>query len=157
MNHAIFNPKRLMLVLALLLIQMVSITSCSGDEPDMLVGYYLSVQYHEGTLASNEGALDDIMGDSDAGNIMITTIRNLRQAIQDAYPRPSKKGNDVAVLTACDSIYRAYKNMYGQLEQGTICVLHLCRANMNGKIVRDSRTLTVYRFGALPPNSDFPE
>lgn len=156
MNNAILNPKRLMLVLALLLIQMVSMTSCSGDEPDMVVGYYLSVQYQEGTLASTQGSADGIMGESEGGNIMISTINDLRQAIKDAYPVPSKKGNDVAVLTACDSIYRAYKKMYGQMEQGTICVLHICRANMDGEIVKDSRILTVYRFGALPIHAGTP-
>ena len=32
-----------------------------------------------------------------------------------------------------------------------------CRANMEGHIVKESRTLTVYRFGALPPNAGIPE
>ena len=32
-----------------------------------------------------------------------------------------------------------------------------CRANMKDDIGKESRTLTVYRFGALPPNAGFPE
>ncbi len=157
MNDHIFNPKKLLLTLSLLLFPLMSLTSCGDDESDLMVGYYLSIQSQVGYMSSSENEGQGTMSDSNYGNVLYTTITKMRQALHNAYPIVSKEGNDVAVLSACDNIYREYKNMYGALEKNTICVVKIYRTRMDGDIVVNSKTLTVYHFGALPPGMDSSE
>lgn len=157
MNNNIFNPKRLLLGLSLLFFPLMSLTSCGNDEPDLMVGYYLSINSQVGYMATTENEEQGTMSDSNYGNVLYTTITKMRQALHNAYPIASKDGNDVAVLSACDNIYREYKSMYGALEKNTICVAKIYRARMDGEIVVSSKTLTVYHFGALPPGMDSSE
>ena len=74
----------------------------------------------------------------------------MRAALQEAYPAYTHQGNDVAVLTSLNDIYRAYKVAYSDFEGYTVCVLTLYRAKMDGDIVVGSQPITTYHFGALP-------
>ena len=150
--------RRLLLTLALLVIPLLMLTSCGDDDDDMLVSYYMSIDSSVGYSASSEDEQQGTMSENSSGNVLYTTITRMKRALRNAYPIADYQGNDPAVLTACDNIYREYKNMYGAHEKNTVCVVKILRTHIdNDGIVRDSRTLTVYHFGALPPSLDSPE
>jgi len=128
--------------------------SCSDNEPELRVDYYLSIDSEESFMASNEDESQGTMSDADHGNVLYTTITRMKTALRDAYPVPDYQGADAAVLTACDKIYRNYKGMYGQFEKNTICVVKLKRVRLEDNVAVSSRTLTTYSFGALPPGMD---
>ncbi|MBQ6168288.1 MAG: hypothetical protein IJK41_12790 [Muribaculaceae bacterium] len=150
----LFTSWRLLLLVGILAGALAGISSCGSDEPDMKVGYYLSVSSSEAYMASSEDEGQGTMSDTQHGNVLYTTITRMKNAVQNAYPTPDTKGADVAVLMACGKIYRDYKNMYGEYEKNTICVVKIMRTKLDDGIVVGSRTLTTYSFGALPPDKD---
>ena len=132
-------------------------TSCSSDGPELKVGYYLSINSSTGYMASTDDEDQGTMSENPNGNVLYTTITRMKAALRNAYPTPDTEGADVAVLMACDKIYRAYKGMYGPYEKNTICVVKIMRASLDDGVVVSSRTLTTYSFGALPPDKDHSE
>ena len=86
--------------------------------------------------------------------LLYTTIMSMKAALREAYPANDYEGNDAAVLTALDHIYYNYKRMYSHLERQNICVVKLYRTRMDGTIVKSSRALKAYHFGALPAELD---
>lgn len=153
----LISPWRLFLVVVVLVGTLAGVASCGGDEPEYLVGYYLSVNSSEAYKASDEDESQGTMSDTQSGTVLYKTITRMKNALSKAYPTPVIKGDDVAVLTACDKIYRDYKSMYGEYEKNTICVVKIMRVSLEGDIVVGSRTLTTYSFGSLPPDKDHAE
>ena len=145
--------KPLMTIL-LLIAFVLSVPSCGSDEPDMLVGYYMDIQSEIAYKASEDDEEQGTMSDHEETNVLYTTITRMQQALRNAYPVNDYAGNDAAVISALDSIYRDYKRMYGHLEKKTVCVVKLYRTKMNGTIVVGSRSLKTYQFGILPSNVD---
>ena len=145
---------RLFLLLGVLVGALTAVTACGSDEPELMVGYYLSINSSESFMASSEDESQGTMSDTQSGNVLYTTITRMKNAVRNAYPTPDYKGADVAVLMACDKIYRDYKSMYGEYEKNTICVVKIMRTSLNDGIVVGSRTLTTYSFGSLPPDKD---
>lgn len=153
----LFSPWRLVLLVGVLVGTLAGVASCGSDEPELKVGYYLSINSSEAFLASSDDEGQGTMSDTPNGNVLYTTITRMKNALRAAYPTPDYQGADVAVLMACDKIYRAYKGMYGEYEKNTICVVKIMRVSLDGDIVVGSRTLTTYSFGALPPDKDHSE
>lgn len=144
-----------MLAIVMLVGAVSGMTSCSSDEPELKVGYYLSISSSTGYMASSDDEDQGTMSESPNGNVLYTTISRMKAALRNAYPTPDTQGADVAVLMACDKIYRTYKGMYGPYEKNTICVVKVMRVSLDEDIVVSSRTLTTYSFGALPPDKDY--
>ena len=153
----LFTPWHVCLLVAVVIAALVGVTSCGSDEPDLMVGYYLSINSSESYMGSQDDEDQGTMSDSQHGNVLYNTITRMRRAMRDAYPTPDFKGDDAAVLGACDKIYRDYKSMYGEYEKNTICVVKIMRTRQDGDVVVGSRTLTSYSFGALPPDKDHAE
>ena len=152
-NH-IMSQWRLLLFTVVLVGSLAGVASCGGDEPEYQVGYYLSINSSESFMASQDDEDQGTMSDTPNGNVLYTTITRMRNALRNAYPTPDTQGADVEVLKACDKIYRDYKGMYGEYEKNTICVVKIMRTKLDDGIVVNSRTLTTYSFGALPPDKD---
>lgn len=144
------DPLRLPL-LALLLCCVMMITSC-GNEPDWLIGYYMSINSQVKLSLSDadetQGTSPDMVVD-----VLSNTVRRMRDAMQEAYPQDNRTGDDAAVLTALDGIYRDYKLSYADKEGSTVCVINLYRAKKDGDVVKESTPLKTYRFGALPEDT----
>lgn len=153
----LFVPWRVSLIVAVVLAALVAVTSCGSDEPEYLVGYYLSVNSSEAYMASEDDESQGTMSDTQNGNVLYKTITRMRNALVNAYPTPDTKGADVAILMACDKIFRDYKSLYGEYEKNTICVVKIMRVKLEDNIVVGSRTLTTYSFGSLPPDKDHSE
>lgn len=154
----LFTPWHLFLLIAVVVAALVGVTSCGHDDPELKVGYYLSVSSSEAYMASSDDEDQGTMSDTQSGNVLYTTITRMKQAVRNAYPAPQNNGDDAAVLVACDKIYRDYKRMYGEYEKNTICVVKIMRTSLNDEgIVVGSRTLTTYSFGSLPPDKDHAE
>ena len=153
----LFTPWRVCLLVAVVLAALVGVASCGSDEPDLMVGYYMSINSTDSFMASEDDEGQGTMSDTQHGNVLYTTITRMKKAMRDAYPTRDYKGDDAAVLNACDKIYRAYKSMYGEYEKNTICVVKIMRTRQDGDVVMSSRTLTTYSFGALPPDKDHAE
>ena len=138
-----------LLLFALLISSLPLLSSCSDDEPDYLVGYYLTID-SQITLKLNDVEDEQATAPDNSVDIISYTVRRMRAALQEAYPAYTHQGNDVAVLTSLNDIYRTYKVAYSDFEGYTVCVLTLYRAKMDGDIVVGSRPITTYHFGALP-------
>ena len=132
----------------------MGLTSCGSDEPDMLVGYYMEIQSSIAFMASSEDEEQGTMSDHEESNVLYTTIMRMKRALRETYPVTNYEGDDAAVISALDSIYRKYKSMYGAMERNTVCVVKLYRTSMDGIVVKHSRALKTYHFGALPPTTD---
>lgn len=146
------DPLRLPLLALLFSCLMLVVCSCSKDEPNWLVGYYMTIQSQVKLSLSDE---DESQGTSPdkAVDVLSNTVRRMRVAMQEAYPQDTRAGDDVAVLTACGDIYKDYKLSYADKEGHTVCVIKLYRAKKNGDIVIESTPLTTYHFGALPEDT----
>ena len=153
----LFTPWRVCLLVAVVLAALVGVASCGSDEPDLMVGYYMSINSTDSFMASEDDEGQGTMSDTQHGNVLYTTITRMKKAMREAYPTRDYKGDDAAVLNACDKIYRAYKSMYGEYEKNTVCVVKIMRTRQDGDVVMSSRTLTTYSFGALPPDKDHAE
>ena len=156
-NKLISSLCRVVLPVMAFLLLLPCSSSCGKDDKDLMVGYYMSINSKESFMASEDDENQGTTSANPDANVLYTTITRMKRALYDAYPTPRYGGDDVAVLAACDSVYRKYKNMYGALEKNTICVVKIMRTSQDGDIVVKSRTLTTYSFGALPPGKDSSE
>lgn len=136
----------------LMLSGLLFVSSCGNDEPDWLIGYYMSIDSQVKLSLTEE---DNSQGTSPAQavDVLSNTIRKMRTAMQDAYPKDTRKGDDAAVLTALGDIYRDYKESYADKERHTVCVVKLFRVKKSGVEVKDSSPLASYHFGALPEDT----
>lgn len=148
MNQLRYLPLLLLLSGCLLMIT----ASCGKDEPDWLVGYYLSINSQVRLTLTEEDEGQGTMPDKSV-DVLSNTVRRMRNALQDAYPVNKRQGDDGAVIMAVDNIYKDYAASYADKEGHTICVVQLCRAHMDGDVVKESRAIKTYHFGELPQDS----
>lgn len=141
-----------MLAVALVM-PLTFMTSCSNDEPDMLVGYYMTIDSQVRLSLYEE---DESQGTTSSPivDVLSYTLIQMRNALRNAYPQNNTHGNDAKVIAACDGIYKKYKSMYGAEERNTVCIVKLYRASMDGEVVKRSKALKTYRFGARPVKED---
>ena len=130
-------------------------TSCGDDEPDALVGYYLTIDSQVRLSLYEEDESQGTSANPDQ-DVLSNTIIKMRTALLETYPKTTVHGNDAAVITALDNIYKSYKSMYGHLERNTVCTVKLFRARMEDGIVVNSKAIKSYQFGALPQNTEQP-
>ena len=143
-----FNLCR-MLLLSLAFITTTTIfTSCGDDdEPSgMTIDYYLEVE---------EEFLVD--GSVDHTDRYYSPVTLMKESIRTAYPVPDANGNDNAVIRACDELQLRYYSMYDNKAEHLTCLVHLVRATMEGKIVKNSERLKTYNFDINPPESEIEE
>lgn len=148
-----FAPLRGLLLAVALVMPLTFMTSCSNDEPDMLVGYYMTIDSKVRLSLYEE---DESQGTSSSPivDVLSYTLVQMRTALRNAYPQNNTHGNDAKVIAACDGIYKKYKSMYGAEERNTVCIVKLYRASMDGEVVKRSKALKTYRFGARPVNEE---
>lgn len=129
-----------MLLLSILCVVSVSVfTSCTGeDEPETSIGYYLSVKPR--TSIYQRGGLPPGAKEFLIGNLTL----QMKEKIDEVYPVHDMKGNDAAVLVACDEVYDMY--VQSGLQHNAECIATLYRAQMSGIIVKKSHPLKTYRF-----------
>lgn len=122
-------------------------TSCGNDdEPVSTIQYYLEVE--------EEFLVDGAVDHTDRYHSPVTLMK---EVIQKAYPTPDAKGNDDAVITACDQLYQRYLEMYTGKAEHLTCLIHLVRANLSGDIVKQSERIKTYNFDINPYDIDFEE
>ena len=131
-----------------------SLTACDNDEPDLLIGYYMTIQSQ---VHLNLSEMDESQGTSSQpeADVLSLTIVRMRNALHEVYTHPSTQGNDAVVIAALDYIYNDYHNMYGSIEKNTVCVVKLYRARIDDEgVVKKSTALKSYRFGAQPVSTE---
>ncbi|MBQ9554769.1 MAG: hypothetical protein IJV05_00940 [Muribaculaceae bacterium] len=132
-----------LLALSLLFVtSLATLTSC-GDDDDpksTVIDYYLDVE--EEFLVN---------GSSDLADRYISPIPRMRQAIHKAYPTPDTKGNDEAVIAACDKEYEEYLEMYVGGAEHFTCLFRLVRATKSGTVVKQNEILKTYTYDINPP------
>lgn len=134
-----FNPCRMLLLsLAFIAINM-GLVSCGDDEPEAVIDYYVNVE--EKFLVNSSADLTDRYFSPDA---------RMREAIHKAYPTPDEKGNDAAVIQACDKEYAEYVAMYTGVNGHFTCLLHVMRAKKVGTIVKQSEKIRTYSYDINP-------
>jgi len=141
------------IAMLVMLISSLSLTSCGDDEPELLIGYYMSIHSQVGLTLS---PMDESQGttSSPEADMLSLTIVRMRAALHNVYSRPTVTGNDAAVITACDNIYNEYHAKYAGVERNTVCVVKIYRARMADGIVKESIPLKTYHFGAQPPEPE---
>ena len=132
---------------------MATLTSCGDDEPNLAVGYYLGIQ-SQVRLSLYEDDESQGTSASPVADPLSTTIIRMRAALRNAYPEPNNYGNDSRVIAALDAIFMDYKTTHHASERNTVCIVKLYRTRLEEGIVKKSRTLKTYHFGAIPPGSD---
>lgn len=143
MNHH-FNHCRLLLLSLVFIATAAMLSSCGNDdEPTSTIDYYLEVE--------EEFLVDGAVDHTDRYYNPITLMR---EAIRTAYPDPDAKGNDEAVIKACDELQIRYYSMYESKAEHLTCLVHLVRASMSGTIVKQSERLKTYSFDINPPEEE---
>ena len=140
MNHH-FNPCRALLIALLFIGAMVTFTSC-GDDDDpksTVIDYYLDVE--EEFLVN---------GSTDLTDRYYNPITRMRQVIRKVYPNPDSKGNDEAVIAACDREYEEFLGMYQGAEEHFTCLFRLVRATKAGGVVKQNEVLKTYVYDINP-------
>ena len=133
-------------IVVLSLLMAAFLTSCGDDEPaNGVVDYYIEVE--EQFLVN---------GSTDGTSRYDNPINLMKDAITKAYPEKTEKGNDKAVIDACDKAYEDYVKLYeGDLrDENLTALIHLKRAVRRGGIIKESETLKSYQFNI---NSHEPE
>lgn len=121
---------------------MLTFTSCGDDEPTAnVIDYYIEVE-EEFLINSSSDLIDRYYN----------PINMMREAIRTTYPEPNAQGNDEAVIAACEEVYQSYYRIYGsgQYEDHLTCTMHLVRAKLEGKIVRQSERIRTYVIDVNP-------
>ena len=137
------------LVFPLLLVAiMATVSSCGNDEPKSnVVDYYLDIE--EEFLVNGSTSLT---------SRYYSPITRMREVIRKTYPNPDSKGNDEAIVAACDKEYEDYCTMY-RSDNGDhfTCLFHLVRAVKSGDIVKQTETLRTYIYDINPKESNIVE
>ena len=144
---------RLFCLLMMLSIPMATLTSCGDDEPNLEVGYYLGIQSQVRLSLYEDDESQGTSASPIADPLSLTIIR-MRPALRNAYPEPNNYGNDSRVIAVLDAIFTDYKTTHHASERNTVCVVKLYRTRLDGEIVKKSKTLKTYHFGAIPPGND---
>jgi len=132
----------------------LSLMSCDNDEPELLIGYYMTINSQVGLNLSENDESQGTSSQPEADMLSYTIIR-MREALHEVYTHPSTQGNDAVVIAALDYIYQDYHAMYGAYEKNTVCVVKLYRARIDDEgIVKKSTALKTYRFGAQPVQTE---
>ncbi|MBR5685787.1 MAG: hypothetical protein IKX18_06525 [Muribaculaceae bacterium] len=131
---------RLLFVL-LLAAPLFILTACGDDddEPTTTIDYYLEVE--------EEFLVDGAVDHTDRYYSPVTLMK---EAIRNAYPTPNAKGDDDAVIKACDNTYQRYLEMYTGKSEHLTCLVHLVRASKSGDIVKQSERIKTYLFDINP-------
>lgn len=136
----LLNPWRLMLLSLFFIVAATTLSSCGDDEPSsQVIDYYVNVE--------EEFLVDGSTAQTDR---YISPIPRLKDAIRKAYPTPDAKGNDDAVVAACDKEHDEYVHMYLGYPVHMTCLVHLTRVVKQGDIVKQSETLKTYIYDINP-------
>lgn len=150
------SPKLLLCHLLAIMLLAGSVTAfnaCSGDDDEAIIDYYLNISSKEPIGTSTADEEQGTMGQP-RGTVLSNTIYKMRMAVHDNYPVANTQGNDIEIAAACDNIYGTYKSLYGPFEKNTICVIKLYRVKKIDGVIRGSRAMRTYRFGAIPPEQE---
>lgn len=146
---------RLLVLVLMLSIPLSTLMSCGDDESDLAVGYYLSIQ-SQVRLSLSENDESQGTSSSPLADPLSLTIIRMREALRNAYPEPNNYGNDSRVIAVLDAIFMDYKTTHNASERNTVCVVKLYRTRLDGEIVKKSKALKTYHFGAIPERTDDP-
>lgn len=137
----------LLKVLAALILSLAA-NSCGNDEPELPVGYYLSI-HSQVMLDLSDNDENQGTAANMTSNVISVTIKRMKKALREAYPTPTLTGNDAAVLTACDSVYRSYRSTY-EPSKVTVCSVVLYKTRLDDEVSKSSTPLKTYHFSAMP-------
>ena len=129
-------PVRWLLLALIGACSLLNFVSCSNDEPDMYIDYYLSVQssvpiYNRGEMLPLPSAYGSI------GNI----TKLMQEGIREVYPVKNLQGNDNKVISVCDQTYYMYAN---RDNGATICTVQLFKVLRAGTLIKERQCLKCY-------------
>ena len=145
------NPTDVLRVplVALLLSVLLCLSGCGSDEPDYVIGYYLSIDSQVQLSLTDKNEQQGSMPDMGL-DVLSNAVRRMRDTLQVVYPHDTRQGDDIVVLSALEDIYTKYKAAYSDMEDHTVCIVKLYRVKKDGEVARESTTLRTFYFGALP-------
>ena len=116
---------------------MLAFTSCGDDDESNVIDYYIEVEEQFLVEGSQTGT-----SRYDDPRVL------LQNAIKKAYPSLTEKGNDEAVIAACDKVYNDYVNLYegDPRDENLTALLHLKKVNKRDGIIRENEYLKTYQF-----------
>lgn len=140
MKHHFYSCRALLIAL-LFVGAMVTFTSCGDDDDSKstVIDYYLDVE--EEFLVN---------GSTDLTDRYYNPVTRMRQVIRKVYPTPDGKGNDEAVIAACDKEYEEYISMYDGGQEHFTCLFRLVRATKTGGVVKQNEVLKTYVYDINP-------
>ena len=134
----------------LIAIVMVFMSSCQDKEDVYDTGeyrYYLTIQTQVRLHLSDNAEDEDGMVNTEFDRLS-RTIYHMQQAVVDNDSlQGDTRAREVALLTACDSLYRDYAEMNPEQRGRVICYVKLIRSRINSDgTIRDATTLKYYQF-----------
>ena len=78
--------------------------------------------------------------------MVYTVTQVMKDSIRKVYPKPTVEGNDGAVVTVCDNVYRRYLTEHPEAAKYFYCEVKLNRGRMRGDIVVSYTTVKRYNF-----------
>ena len=129
------NPVRWLLVALIGACSFLGFVSCSNDEPEMYIDYYLSIQSK--VPIYNRGTLPIAASYARIGNI----TRLMQHGIREVYPVKNLKGNDNQVISVCNQAYNQFAN---QEPDATVCTIQLFKVLKAGTLIKERYYLKSY-------------
>jgi len=113
--------------------------SCNSvDEPEQTIDYYLSIESR--VVIKSYGGIAPPPKENTIG----IAVDRMRSRLRMAYPEPDLKGDDYAVLVACDDVYSEY--LQSNFKTNIECVVILYRVRKSGIVVKKSTPIKAYHF-----------
>ena len=116
---------------------LLSFVSCSSDEDEMYIDYYVAVQSRVDIFDRGEGVLPTSSTEAAIG----TTIKLMREGIKDVYPVKNMQGNDSQVIRVCDQAYYQYAAGHNE---AILCTVQLFKVLRAGTLIKERRCLKCY-------------
>ena len=116
---------------------LLSFVSCSSDEEEMYIDYYVAAQSREPIYESGGTQLPSSSVYAQIG----TTLRLMREGIREVYPVKNMQGNDSQVIHICNQAYYQYASGH---DGATICTVQLFKVLRSGTLIKESRCLRSY-------------
>lgn len=123
--------------LSILLLSLVSVAmaSCTEEAP-LQVGYYITV--------GGRTPQDNYVIPKSEKVWFITHV--MQDSIRAVYPKPNQTGNDKAVITACNNVYRYYRVTHPEYFGGGNVVARLYRGWMRDGVIKSSSFISMWSF-----------
>ena len=137
-------------VFSLLMVAIFMVASCGDkkDEPNAVYNYYMLIQSQVALDLSDDAEGEGTMVGGQV-SVISRTVARMKNVMALYESDQNSTDIEVALLRACDSIYREYTSAYVQYSGQTLCFVQINRRKLLDGKTQEGTTLKTYYFRAL--------